>query len=107
MERTLQEGDTVEGFVVLETAGHAPGHLAFWREDDRVLIVGDALVNMNPLTRARGLHEPPAGFTLDRRQHRESIRRLAALRPHVICFGHGPVLRSPEPLIRLAEQLEG
>lgn len=106
VDRTLQEGHTVEGFTVIETPGHAPGHLALWREHDRVLIAGDVLVNMNLLTTARGLHEPPAGFTLDRRQNRRSIQRLAALRPSVVCFGHGPVLRNPEPLIRLAEQLE-
>lgn len=104
--RVLQEGDTVEGFIVIETPGHAPGHLALWRERDRVLIAGDVLVNMNLLTTARGLREPPTGFTLDRRQNRRSIQRLAALRPNVICFGHGPVLRNPAPLLSLAEQLE-
>jgi glyoxylase-like metal-dependent hydrolase (beta-lactamase superfamily II) len=35
---TLKEGDRVAGFSVLEVPGHAPGHLAFWREEDRVLL---------------------------------------------------------------------
>ena len=41
--RALSEGDEVAGFTVLETPGHTPGHLSFWRERDRVLIVGDVL----------------------------------------------------------------
>jgi glyoxylase-like metal-dependent hydrolase (beta-lactamase superfamily II) len=103
--RTLQEGDAVEDFVVLETPGHAPGHLALWRERDGVLIAGDVLVNMNLLTTARGLHEPAAVFTRDRERNRRSIQRLAALRPRVICFGHGPALRDPAPLARFAGAL--
>ena len=42
-DRRLREGDEVAGFTVLETPGHAPGHVAFWREADRVLILGDVL----------------------------------------------------------------
>lgn len=104
--RTLQEGDVVEGFRVIATPGHAPGHLALWREGDGVLIAGDCLVNMHMLTTAPGLHEPPAIFTADPPQNRRSIARLAALRPRVVCFGHGPALRDPDALARLAERLE-
>lgn len=103
--RTLAEGDLVEDFRVIETPGHAPGHLALWRERDGVLIAGDVLVNMDMRTTARGLHEPPQRFTADPRRNRESIRRLAALEPRVVCFGHGPALRDPAPLLALAARL--
>jgi len=37
--RFLGEGDEVAGFTLLETPGHSPGHVAFWRESDRVLVL--------------------------------------------------------------------
>ena len=57
--RALIEGDEVAGFTVLETPGHSRGHLAYWRESDRVLILGDVLNNINVMTGIPGLHEPP------------------------------------------------
>jgi glyoxylase-like metal-dependent hydrolase (beta-lactamase superfamily II) len=91
--RRLREGDDVAGFRVLDVPGHSPGHVAYWRESDRVLIVGDVLNNMNLITGIPGLHEPPVPFTTDPAQNRESARRLAALEPALVVFGHGPPLR--------------
>jgi hydroxyacylglutathione hydrolase len=102
--RALSEGDEVAGFIVLETPGHTPGHVSYWRERDRVLIVGDVLVNMNFNTGITGLHEPLAFATPDPARNRESARRLAELRPAVACFGHGPPLRDPG---KLAEFVAG
>jgi hydroxyacylglutathione hydrolase len=96
--RVLREGDTVAGFEVLETPGHSAGHLAYWRESDRVLILGDVLNNMNVMTGVPGLHEPPQLFTPDPARNRASARRLAELRPSLACFGHGAPLRDPEAL---------
>jgi len=96
VDRKLVEGDEVAGFQVLECPGHSPGQIAYWREQDKVLILGDVLNGMNLLTTARGLHEPPKVFTVDPAQNRESARKLAALAPELICFGHGPPWRDPE-----------
>jgi hydroxyacylglutathione hydrolase len=96
--RALVEGDEVAGFTVLETPGHSRGHVAYWRESDRVLILGDVLNGMNVLTGRHGLHEPPLVFTPDPARNRESARRLARLRPLLTCFGHGPPLRDPGTL---------
>jgi glyoxylase-like metal-dependent hydrolase (beta-lactamase superfamily II) len=104
VSRALVEGDEVAGFTVLETPGHSPGHVVYWRESDRVLIAGDVLNNMNLLTGIPGLHEPPAAFTPDPARNRDSARRLAELRPSLACFGHGPPLRDPG---RLAEFVAG
>ena len=79
--RALVEGDEVAGFTVLESPGHSPGQVAYWRESDRVLILGDVLNNMNVFTGIPGLHEPPARFTTDPARNRRSARRLAELRP--------------------------
>jgi glyoxylase-like metal-dependent hydrolase (beta-lactamase superfamily II) len=96
--RALVEGDEVAGFTVLESPGHSPGQVAFWRESDRVLILGDVLNGMNLMTGIKGLQEPPKVFTPDPARNRQSARRLAELRPQITCFGHGPPLRDPGKL---------
>jgi glyoxylase-like metal-dependent hydrolase (beta-lactamase superfamily II) len=91
--RRLREGDDVGGFTVIATPGHTVGHVSFWRESDRTLVLGDVLSNLNPLTGVPGLREPPRIFTVDPARNRESARKVAALRPALVCFGHGPPLR--------------
>ena len=103
--RALGEGDEVAGFTVLETPGHAPGHVSFWRESDRTLIVGDVLGNMHFITGMPGLHLPPDMFTPDPARNRESARRLAELRPALACFGHGAPLRDPGKLADFVARL--
>jgi hydroxyacylglutathione hydrolase len=94
--RRLREGDEVAGFTVLDVPGHSPGHIALWREADRTLICGDVFFNLPRLG-------PPPGFlTFDPQRNRESMRRLAELRPAVALFGHGPPLRDPERMLRVA-----
>ena len=93
--RSLHEGDLVGGFRVLEAPGHTPGSLAFWREADRVLVIGDVLFHRNPITRRPGLMEPFATVTHDVLRNRASARKLAALQPSLVCFGHGRELRDP------------
>jgi glyoxylase-like metal-dependent hydrolase (beta-lactamase superfamily II) len=90
VDRPLREGDEVGGFVVLDVPGHSPGHVAYWRESDRALILGDVLFGVNPLLGIRQLREPPDFFTPDPARNRESARKLAALEPALVCFGHGP-----------------
>jgi glyoxylase-like metal-dependent hydrolase (beta-lactamase superfamily II) len=91
--RELREGDDLAvGFTVLDTPGHSPGHVSFWRESDRVLICGDVFFNMNLLTTVPGLRQPPGPFTLDPARNRASERTVAALGPDVAGFGHGPVI---------------
>jgi hydroxyacylglutathione hydrolase len=91
--RTLAEGDPfTAGFTVLDTPGHSPGHVSFWRETDRTLICGDVFFNMNLLTTLPGLRQPPDLLTTDPAKNRDSERKLAALEPRTVGFGHGPVL---------------
>lgn len=103
--RALVEGDEVAGFTVLESPGHSRGQVAYWRESDRVLILGDVLNNMNVLTGIPGLHEPPDVFTPDPPRNRRSARRLAELRPTLTCFGHGAPLRDPGKLAEFVARL--
>jgi glyoxylase-like metal-dependent hydrolase (beta-lactamase superfamily II) len=105
VDRALTEGDEVGGFQVLDTPGHSPGHVSYWRESDRALIVGDVFTNIDTLTGLPGLHEPKTFFTPDPARNRESMRKLAALEPALVCFGHGRPLRDPGKLSRFTDRL--
>lgn len=105
VERSLREGDRVGGFTVLEAPGHSAGHIAFWREGDRTLVVGDVLINMHLATGLPRLGEPLRIFTPDPALNRHSARRLAALEPRLVCFGHGPPLRDEARLARFVAGL--
>ena len=98
--RRLVEGDEVAGFTVIDTPGHSPGHVCFWRESDRALIVGDVFFNQSILTTRRGLRQPPRIFTVDPARNRESMRRVVDLNPAVVVFGHGPPLQDAAPRLR-------
>jgi glyoxylase-like metal-dependent hydrolase (beta-lactamase superfamily II) len=102
---TLSDGDEVGGFQVIETPGHTPGHLAFWGAASRVLILGDVLFHRNPATLRRGLAEPFRFATFDRAANLDAARKLAALQPEIICFGHGAPLTDGELFQRFVEGL--
>ena len=105
VDRALREGDEVAGFQVIDVPGHSAGHVAFWRESDRVLIAGDVVNTMHPFTMKRGLREPLETFTPDVAQNRKSIRRIAELEPALLLVGHGPPVRDPGELSALAARL--
>ncbi|MBA2793127.1 MAG: MBL fold metallo-hydrolase [Thermoleophilaceae bacterium] len=107
VDRALKEGDDVAGFTVLDTPGHSIGHVSYWRESDRVLVLGDVLNNMDVITMVPGLREPKPFFTPDPAENRRSIRRLAELEPALVLFGHGAPLRDHGKLSELAESLPG
>jgi hydroxyacylglutathione hydrolase len=103
--RALREGDEVAGFTVLETPGHSPGHVSYWRESDRVLLCGDVMWGFNPLILRGPPREPPSILSPNPRLNRESARRIAALEPALTCFGHGPPLRDPATLAAAVAKL--
>lgn len=96
--RALREGDEVAGFTVLETPGHSPGHVSYWRESDRVLLCGDAMWGYNPFLLRGSPREPFPPLSPDPGLNRESARRIAALEPSLVLFGHGPPLRDASKL---------
>jgi glyoxylase-like metal-dependent hydrolase (beta-lactamase superfamily II) len=104
--RVLHDGDEVAGFRVVHTPGHTPGHCLFFRDTDRVAIAGDVLANIHFLSGRPGLREPPSFFSVDRELNRKSIEVLAALKPRVICFGHGPPLTDPEKLEHFVARMQ-
>lgn len=87
------------GWTVLNTPGHTPGHVSFFREPDRTLIVGDAFCSTKPesffeaaLVQEPELHGPPAYFTSEWTAARHSVESLAALNPITVALGHGKPL---------------
>jgi glyoxylase-like metal-dependent hydrolase (beta-lactamase superfamily II) len=99
VDRHLNEGDEVAGFQVLDAPGHSPGHIAYWRESDRVLILGDVLNNMDVVTGIPGLRDPKPFFTTDPTENRRSARKLARLEPKLVLFGHGAPLRDTRKFV--------
>jgi glyoxylase-like metal-dependent hydrolase (beta-lactamase superfamily II) len=105
VSRRLHEGDRVGSFLVIETPGHTVGHISYWREADRVLVVGDVVCNLNIYNGRVMLREPERIFTLDPARNRASARRLGELEPKLICFGHGPPLRDTDRFVKYVNSL--
>lgn len=105
--RRLREGDEVAGFTVLDTPGHSPGHVSFWRESDRVLVCGDVMWGRNPFTGFGGVMEPYSVASPDPAENRRSARRLAGLEPSLVLFGHGAPLRDPARFAAAVAALPG
>jgi glyoxylase-like metal-dependent hydrolase (beta-lactamase superfamily II) len=90
------------GWRWFPTPGHTAGHISLFRERDRVLIAGDAVVTTKQesalavATQRRELHGPPAYFTQDWNAARESVGRIASLEPEVLAAGHGVPLTGAE-----------
>jgi glyoxylase-like metal-dependent hydrolase (beta-lactamase superfamily II) len=103
--RQLREGNEVGGFTVLETPGHCAGHVSYWRAADRVLVLGDVLAHFRPPIGIGGLREPPRLFTPDPAENRRSARRVAALEPALVCFGHGPPLADTSRFVGFIQRL--
>ncbi|HEX6116525.1 MAG TPA: MBL fold metallo-hydrolase [Solirubrobacterales bacterium] len=98
VDRPLSEGERIGSFEVLEVPGHSAGHVAFWRESDRVLVAGDVFNTANPFTGLPGLRLPYDFFTPDPAENRRSAKRLGALEPSLMLVGHGPPLRDARKL---------
>ncbi|KAA0576892.1 MBL fold metallo-hydrolase [Azospirillum sp. B21] len=116
--RALPEDGSVPvmpGWRWVHTPGHSVGHVSFWRESDRSMIVGDAFVTTGQesayavaVQRAE-MHGPPMYFTVEWDKARESVARLAALEPELVITGHGEPMRGAEmraALHRLADEFD-
>ena len=99
-DRVLIEGDSIEGsefgLEVLFTPGHAPNHLCFLLEEERVLFTGDTVLD--------GMYSvvnPSRGG--DMAVYVKTLERLRKLRLSRIAPGHGDVIE--EPRARLDDYL--
>ncbi len=101
------------GWRWIYTPGHSPGHVSFFREEDRCLIVGDAFVTTDQrkasyvASQRREMHGPPPYFTPDWPSSAASVKALAELKPAILATGHGRSFygtRGLQSLQKLARQ---
>jgi steroid delta-isomerase-like uncharacterized protein len=86
---TVQEGDEVAGFRVIELPGHAPGLIGLFRESDRLALVSDCFYTLDPQTGIKGRARlPHPAFNISSAQAAASIRKLAGLQPAQAWPGH-------------------
>ena len=103
--RALPEDGSVPGLPGwrwIHTPGHTPGHVSLFRDEDRVLIAGDAFVTtrqesfFSVVTQRVEVNGPPRYYTSDWEAAKLSVQRLADLQPVVYGTGHGLPLGGPE-----------
>jgi glyoxylase-like metal-dependent hydrolase (beta-lactamase superfamily II) len=101
----------LEAWQMIETPGHTPGHVSFFRQEGSVLLAGDAVTTMDldsffaTIGKRKQVCRPPVPATADWQKARDSVRLLARLSPQVICAGHGaPMTDAAEEFQRLADQ---
>lgn len=91
VDQVLAEGDQLPilgGLRVISSPGHTPGHLSFYSPREGLLFAGDSVS-----TRSDGVrYNRVKIFNWNEQQMRESVHRQAALRPQIVCSGHGPVV---------------
>ncbi|HMD89642.1 MAG TPA: MBL fold metallo-hydrolase, partial [Anaerolineaceae bacterium] len=91
----------------IPTPGHTPGHVAFFRAIDRVIILGDALltVDLNSFwgfllwslqLNKQKVSGPPWYSTWNWQAAKESATALARLEPRLLASGHGVPISGDE-----------
>lgn len=95
-DRAIGDGAIIDGtewgLEAIHTPGHAPNHLCFFLEEERVLFSGDHILNgtTTVVSPQRG------GDMID---YMKSLERLRKLRLTRICPGHGDVIDEPRAKI--------
>ncbi len=95
------------GWRWIHTPGHSPGHVALYRESDKVLIAGDAFTTLKQdsaesvLAKKKEINGPPAYFTMDWKEAEKSVKTLKDLNPEIAVSSHGLPMKGKE----LEEQL--
>lgn len=95
----------------IHTPGHTEGHVSFFREQDGILIVGDAFTTTKQeslgsvLTQDEKVKGPPAYLTTDWKAAKESVKRIKALQPSMVLPSHGLPMQGEE-LSRHLEMLD-
>lgn len=92
---------------IIESHGHSPGHVSFFRGEDSVLIAGDAFCTvdqnsmLDTLQQRQRVSIPPPYYTCDWQAADRSVRTLAELRPKVLAAGHGVPMRGASATAQL------
>jgi glyoxylase-like metal-dependent hydrolase (beta-lactamase superfamily II) len=83
----LDDGQMHDGLRVIFTPGHTRGSISLLDETRSLCIAGDALNN------EAGLQPMPDKYNVDPKQHRESIKKIAAFHFENLVMGHGAPIK--------------
>jgi glyoxylase-like metal-dependent hydrolase (beta-lactamase superfamily II) len=72
----------------MHTPVHSPGHLAFYWPESRAMFTGDAIVTWQQFELGW------RGFLLNKKAHKQSLRKMAEVDAEVLCTGHGEPITS-------------
>jgi len=90
------------GWNWIHTPGHTEGHVALFREKDRVLIAGDAFSTvkqeslLSVVTQKEQISGPPKYLTTDWQAAEESVKKLRDITPSLVIPSHGKPLSGKE-----------
>jgi len=82
--KAVGDNDEVFGLRVIATPGHTPGHICVFDPVGSLLILGDAMNNID-----NKLAGPNPQYTTDMVQARQSVKKLSKLKFQHAVFGHG------------------
>jgi glyoxylase-like metal-dependent hydrolase (beta-lactamase superfamily II) len=99
----LREGDKVAGlpgWTVIETPGHAQGHISIFHEEDGILVAGDHLIQH---ISSNAIIEPPGIGDFERPKslllYRESMKKCLDYQIKLVLPGHGKSFENAHELI--------
>jgi glyoxylase-like metal-dependent hydrolase (beta-lactamase superfamily II) len=93
VDRTVKDGESFDGFTVIHTPGHTPGHISLLDRERSLLIAGDAVCtgdNHGPIDTKLGVGTMDDAYNIDPKQHRQSIKKLATFEFANLVVGPGP-----------------
>jgi glyoxylase-like metal-dependent hydrolase (beta-lactamase superfamily II) len=91
---------------VVHTPGHTAGHVVFLLESRGVLLMGDLLCTLNPLTGSREPQLMPQAFNVSSATMLDSLSKLEELDAPTLAFGHGdPWTQGAATAVRLAREV--
>ncbi|MCM3568014.1 MBL fold metallo-hydrolase [Neobacillus mesonae] len=105
----------LQGFRWIHTPGHSPGHVSFFRKEDRMLIAGDAFVTVRQdslykvITQEEEVNGPPRYLTTDWQAAWASVKTLYDIKPAYAVTGHGKPMSGEvltEGLQKLANEFD-
>lgn len=99
-------------FKWIHVPGHAPGQVALFREKDRLLLAADAFVTVKQedlykvVTQKQEISGPPRYLTTDWKAAKDSVIKLAELKPDIAITGHGKPMSGKQLAESLAQLVQ-
>lgn len=92
-----EPGDEILGLSSIALPGFGPGETAFWSEEGKILILGDALTNAGE----EGLLILPKKYCTNHRLAMKSLSRLDEFSPKILITAHGlPIINNTASKLR-------